>query len=115
MTYPLRNLSTGVVVASRVGYAKGFFSRLVGLLGKSLMDQDDGLWIPGCDSVHMMCMRVELDIVFLDAEGVVLKIVNRAKRNRPFFGCRGSKVVVELAVGSGSVISVGDRLELSRP
>lgn len=114
MTYPLRNLSTGIVVAGRVAYAKGFFSRLVGLLGKSSMDQDEGLWIPGCDSVHMMGMRVELDIVFLDAEGVVLKVVNRAKRNRPFFGCRGSKAIVELAVGSGLGISVGDRLELSR-
>lgn len=114
MTYPFRNLTTGRIVASRVGYADGFVSKLVGLLGRSSMDIEDGLWLPKCDSVHMIGMRVALDLVFVDGEGIVLKTVAEAERNKPYFGCRGAKAVIELCVGAGVLVSVGDRVELSR-
>lgn len=106
------DVATDREIVTRVKVADGFFSRLIGLLSRSSLGSDEGLWIAGCDSVHTIGMRFDIDLVFLDRAGVVLKIVSGAARNRPYFGKRGAASVLELAAGAASQMSVGDRVAL---
>ena len=57
----------------RVRLAVSFTSRLRGLLGVQL-PSDMGLHIRPCASVHMWGMRCPLDVIFLDRDGIILRI-----------------------------------------
>jgi uncharacterized membrane protein (UPF0127 family) len=50
-------------------------TRLVGLLGRASLAPGDGLVIEPCWSVHTCFMRFAIDVLFLDADGVVLRAV----------------------------------------
>lgn len=107
------NASSGVVIATRVNRADNPWTRGLGLLAKASVDDDEGLWIERCSAVHTIGMRAPLDLFFLDANGIVLRIVLAAKPFRPVIACRRAATVLELGVRSlGREVSLGDRLEL---
>ena len=108
----LRNVGGGAVVASAVNRATNALSRGVGLLGRSTLGPDEGLWIDGCNAVHTMFMRVPLDLYFLDREGRVLKIAPNVPPWRFIVSCKGAAAVLELGVADARAVSVGDRLTL---
>ena len=54
------------VVAERVKRADTFATRLVGLLGRAGLQEDEGLWISPCRGIHTMGMRFAIDALFLD-------------------------------------------------
>jgi uncharacterized membrane protein (UPF0127 family) len=87
--------------------------RLRGLLGERGLAPGDALWIEPTSSIHMFFMRFPIDAVFLDRSGVVRKIVSDLRPWR-VAGCRGARVVVELAAGEAARqrLAVGERLEL---
>ena len=66
-----------VTVGSRIGLADTFLSRLVGLLGKSSLDDGAGLLIRPSSGVHTMWMRFAIDVVALDKDLRVLKTWQR--------------------------------------
>lgn len=113
--YTLSNKTRDTIIGSKIYRADSFISKLVGLLGKKNLDEGEGLLIGGCSSVHMMGMKIPLDLIFLNKENKVLKIVEAAQPNKLSFSCKGAKKVVELWVGSSSHVSVGDSLTLSEP
>jgi uncharacterized membrane protein (UPF0127 family) len=109
----LRNASNGNVLASRVSRATNFITRGVGLLPRATVGEDEGLWIDGCSAVHTVGMRATIDLFFLDRDGRILKIVNRARPNRLVISCARSVSVVELGHGDRPRdVLVGDRLVL---
>lgn len=54
--------------------AKNFISRLVGLIGRSSLLDNEGLLIPNCRQVHTAFMRFPIDAVFIDANNIVIAI-----------------------------------------
>jgi hypothetical protein len=109
----LRNASNGRVLASRVVRAENFISRGLGLLPRATVEEDEGIWIDGCSAIHTVGMRATIDLFFLDREGRILKIVNRARPNRLVISCARSVAVVELGHGERPRdVLVGDRLVL---
>lgn len=108
----LRNVRTGAVVAGAVNRATNALSRGVGLLGRSTLGPDEGLWIDGCNAVHSMFMRVAIDLYFLDRDGGVLKIVPGVRPWRFVVSCKGASAVLELGVAAQRAVGVGDRLKL---
>lgn len=109
----LRNASNGRVLASRVVRAENFIARGLGLLPRATVEEDEGIWIDGCSAIHTVGMRATIDLFFLDCEGRILKIVNRARPNRLVISCARSVVVVELGHGERPRdVLVGDRLVL---
>ena len=82
-----------------------------GLLGKRGLAADEGLLIRPCSSVHTYFMRFSLDIVFIDRERRVVKVV-RSLRPFRFSGARGSHVVLEMAAGAlaEADLAKGDQL-----
>jgi uncharacterized membrane protein (UPF0127 family) len=88
-------------------------ARMRGLLGRVALDDDEGLLIRPTNSVHMFLMRFAIDVVFLDRDLVVRKIVE-ALRPWRMAGCRGARAALELPAGAAARrgITVGEQLSL---
>lgn len=101
----------GRIVCERVRVADTMGRRLRGLLGRKNLGHDEGMLLRPGFSIHTAFMRFPIDVVFLDAELVVLKIDADV---RPFrtASCRGAREVVELRAGEcvRRGLVVGDRV-----
>lgn len=83
----------------KVLFANTFLLRLRGLMGRKQLPELTGLLLVPCDSVHMCFMRFSIDVVYLDKELTILKIVRNLK---PWIGlsmCRGAWAALELNAG----------------
>jgi uncharacterized protein len=112
---PIPNLTLrredGRVVAESVVVADSTTRRLRGLLGKRDLQSGHGILLRPAWSIHTAFMRFPIDVVFLDADQVVIKIVPRLA---PFktASCRGAREIVELRAGECDRrgLSLGDRV-----
>lgn len=110
----LRLLLRGEVVTPRLVKADTRWSRMRGLLGRSGLAPDEGLWIVPCSSIHMFFMRFPIDAVFVDRQLQVVRVAEHLRPWRMARGGRGAHSVIELppgAVAAGS-IAVGDGLQI---
>lgn len=88
------------IAGLRVRVADTFASRLSGLMFSRSLPEGDALLIPRCPSVHTCFMRYPIDVVYLDADGVIVRLVNDLKPWRASLGGRGAAHALELAAGS---------------
>jgi outer membrane protein OmpA-like peptidoglycan-associated protein/uncharacterized membrane protein (UPF0127 family) len=86
--------------------ARTYWQRLRGLLFRPALAVDQGLWIEPCHSVHTFGMRYAIDVVYLDAQGCVIKVAKDVKPWRMSWA-RGAASVIELLAGGA------DRLGLT--
>jgi len=118
-----RNTTRGSTLAAEVAVAGTFWKSFVGLMGRSTVAPDEGLWMPGVTSIHMFFMRFAIDCAFLGPEAPegwrsVLAVRHRLP---PWIGLvwtvRGAGGVLELAPGAlqRSGTQVGDRIILEDP
>ena len=70
-----------------------------GLLGTKNLDNDEGLLIAPCSSVHTFGMRYSIDVLFLDKQFNIVKAVKSLKPWR-MAGSSLSSMVLELADNS---------------
>ncbi len=103
-------LERGPVVCERGILALSFAARSKGLLGRSGLDDDEGMWIP-TSSIHMFFMRFPIDVIYADSGGRVMKLVPAIAPWRMSM-CWGAKVALELPVGAidRCGVAVGDHL-----
>jgi uncharacterized protein len=103
-------LERGPVVCEHGELAMSLWKRTKGLLGRSGLADDEGLWIP-TSSIHMFGMRFAIDVIYANREGRVLKLVRDIKPWRMSW-CMGAKVALELPVGAidRCGVQVGDHL-----
>lgn len=112
--WTLLDASSGAVVARRVRRADTFAQRLVGLLGRTGLESDEGLWIEPCDSVHTFFMRFPIDVAFVDRTGVVIRRLDGLPPWRATRLHSNARACVELASGTlaRAGIHEGSRLVL---
>jgi uncharacterized protein len=103
----------GAVVCGRCVVADSAWTRTKGLLGRSALDEDEGILLEPGGSIHMFFMRFPIDAVFLDAELRILRVAADLKPWR-MASKRGAKAVLELPAGRCARVGVreGDRLVL---
>ena len=103
----------GRVVCERCAVADRALARMRGLLGRSSLPAGEGILLRPASSVHMAFMRFPIDVVFLDRDGAVVKVVPELAPWR-VAGARGARDAVELAAGEAARrgIRVGERLRL---
>lgn len=99
-------------MCERCSVASSPLARLVGLLGRASLDDDEGMLFPGTGSIHMFFMRFPVDAVFCDRDLRVVKVV-RGLRPWRTAGARGAKTVIELSAGAATGLEAGDQLELA--
>lgn len=97
--------SSEVPVASKVAVADSWWSRFRGLLARPRMKGEEGLLLLECGSVHTVGMTYSIDVAFLDAEG---KVVRRIDRLRPFrIGVGGAEAAHTLELPAGRLAETG--------
>jgi uncharacterized protein len=101
----------GEIVCERCSVAATALTRLRGLLGSGGLDPGKGLLLRPASSIHTFFMRFPIDVVFLDRELEVRKVVPGLGPWR-FAGARGAKSALELAAGEAERrgIAAGQRL-----
>ena len=94
--------------------AKRFWQRLGGLLVRAPLAAGQALHLEPCNSVHTCFMRYAIDVVFLDAQGRVMKIVPHLAPWR-LSACRGAHSCLELRAGEAERLGLRahDRLPAS--
>ena len=75
MRYTLVNARTRRVLASDVEVALTRESRRRGLLGRDTLDPSTALFLKPCLAIHTAFMRFPLDVVFVDGDARVVRIV----------------------------------------
>src|ERR1700687_4882045 len=102
----------GTVVCERCVIARSMFARMRGLLGRRSLAPEEGILLRPASSVHTWFMLFPIDVVFLDRDLSVLRVVPRLGPWRAVWR-RGAAVVLELAAGECDVrgVGVGDRLD----
>lgn len=111
---PILNETQNLNLPYHISAATTLFTRLIGLLGTLSSRERKALFIAPCAGVHTFGMRYPLDIVFLDVEGKVLKIIRNLAPNRMTGGVASARSVLEFASGTlaEGQIRVGDRLRI---
>jgi uncharacterized protein len=110
----LLNARTGEVVASGIEVADTRETRRQGLLGRESIDRSTALILVPCFSIHTAFMKFPIDAIFVDRDGVVVRVVENLAAWR-VAAAWGAHAVIELAGGcvNGCDIRVGDRLYLA--
>ena len=98
MTQAVIRKEDGTVVCGRCVVADSAWTRGKGLLGRSSLDEDEGILLKPGSSIHMFFMRFPIDAVFLDGEQRVLRVAADLKPWR-MASKRGAKSVLELPAG----------------
>ena len=83
----------------KIKIADNFILRLAGLMFKKRLPQSTGLLLAPCNSVHMCFMRFAIDVVYIDKEYSIIKVVKNLK---PWLGismCSRAWATLEMTAG----------------
>jgi uncharacterized membrane protein (UPF0127 family) len=97
---------TGVVVCERCEPAESTIARMRGLLGRDGLAPGEGMLIHPAPSVMTFFMRFPIDVVFLDRDMQVVKVVPAL---RPWRTASARKAVAALELPSGAAETIGLR------
>lgn len=113
MPLALMSSDASVPLASRVEIAVSRRARRRGLLGRMRLDANAALVLVPCAAIHTMFMRFPIDVIFVNREGRVVRIVSRMGPWRIAI-CTAARGVIELAAGTVERrdIRVGDIVRL---
>jgi len=108
--------ASGQCLAEEVTLANTFFKRLRGLMFRRRLAEAEALWLRPCNGVHTFWMLFSIDVIFLDQQ---LRIVKLVENMRPFRVTSPKFVassVVEMPARtiSRASLKVGDQLEIVR-
>lgn len=92
--------------------ADTFFRRLKGLLGRRELPAGRGMLLKPANSIHTFGMKFAIDVIFVDREGRILKIIEQLPPGKISPPVTGAHCVIETAGGqlSTTAPALGDRL-----
>lgn len=101
------------VLAENTQMADSFFKRLKGLLGTDGIESGSAMVLKPCNSVHTIGMRYPIDVIFVDGNNKVLKLVSHLPALR-FAFCSEASYVVELKAGviDARSLRIGNELRI---
>lgn len=76
------------------------FSRVRGLLGKKSLPAGHAMVIKPCNQIHTFFMQFSIDVLFVDKNNNIVKLVNSLVPNRLTSICWRAAYVVELPAGT---------------
>ncbi|MCK4283872.1 MAG: DUF192 domain-containing protein [Candidatus Brocadiae bacterium] len=103
------------VLLDHVETALALWDRFRGLMLRKELPAGQGLLLPDCRSIHMFFMGFPIDLVYLDGENRVVKIVPGIKPWRVSL-CTSARSVLEMPAGRAEEarLAVGDELRFDR-
>lgn len=112
--YQVKKHNSNHILAYKVKEAITFKDRLIGLMFKDKMDDYDGLLLEPCKSIHNFFVRFPIDVIFLNKDNEIVKIIKSFKpwRITNFY----FKAVKVLELKAGTIqdhVKEGDLLEVT--
>ena len=102
----------GEVISHKMVTATNIFSRMLGLMFSEKLPECDGFLISPCNSIHTFFMRYSLDILFLDKNFKIVKIIYGLSPWRMTWVYFKSSHVLEMKAGMlKKELSIGEKLE----
>jgi len=98
LTYRLLEAQSGRCLLPNVKCAEAPLDRFLGLMGRRGLEPGAGMHLPRCSSIHMFFMRFPIDVVYLDRDNRVKKIVASLKPWRVSW-CPRARSVIEAPAG----------------
>ncbi|MDD5195814.1 MAG: DUF192 domain-containing protein [Candidatus Omnitrophica bacterium] len=113
MIYKIFNKTTGKILAENTTIADTFIKRLCGLIPRSAIAKDEALLFYNAPSIHMFFMKFPIDLVFLDKNMKVVRVVKGLSPWKMAY-CFGAFATIELHANQTSDVPThnGDTLEL---
>lgn len=111
----LVNLDNGRTLADNLRIASSFWSRFIGLMGRSCLTAGEGILLMVCPSIHTFFMRFPIDVAYLDCDMRVVAIREGVKPWRMLPGVPSGAHTLELPEGTlrATATSIGQKLEVS--
>lgn len=106
-----RMLVDGRVILENIIMADTYTKRLQGLLGRKGLEDKEGMMIVPCNSIHTYRMKFSIDVLFVDRDNVVVKVLRDFKPGRMGPLVFKSHFVMEAEAGAFKDVNVGDKLE----
>jgi len=108
------NTTKGILLADKAIFAETLWKRLVGLLGREGLGEGEALVIRPCSGIHTFFMRFPIDVIFLDRDSRVRKVIRSMQPFRLSSLVFGAREVIELPSGTifASHTEVGDIIEI---
>ena len=112
-------LEDGRMLAGKAWCTQSVTERIEGWFSKKNAESGEGLLIAPCSSVHTFGMKFSFDLLFLDGESRVIKVISNLKPNR--IAWAGWKAMLlpwtyqalELPAGAAEGVLEGERLVIS--
>lgn len=91
-------------------------ARLRGLLGRRSLAPNEALWLRPCSSVHTFWMLFAIDVVFLDRQLRIVKLVENLRPFRLTWPAPHTTSVIELPAHAISQhhLQLGDQLRVEK-
>ena len=108
------NKNKNCILAEEIFLADNFLARLSGLLNFRSLDKNQAMILRPSNSVHTFFMHFPIDVLFVDKNNSVVKMVRNMKPFRATAICLKSKFVIELPIGVIDLTKtlVGDSLQI---
>jgi uncharacterized protein len=111
----ITNATREKVLCRQCSVADNLFTRVRGLLGRNGLEEDEGLLINPCPSIHMFGMKFSLDVIFVTADNVVTDLVENIAPGKAYVAKAHhgkARAAIELPVGAiaCSGTQIGDEL-----
>lgn len=111
---------SGTDLTLRLSLADTWPLRLRGLLGRPAPGAQEGMLITRCRNIHTVGMAYPIDVLFLDRDGRIVRIVTRVRPRRWRVAApwrSGAVNTLEMAAGEAARLGLwaGQRLRLHRP
>ena len=111
----VRNTTRETLIGSEIEVASTQRTRLVGLLGRPALREEEGLWIRPSSGVHTFGMSFPIDVIGLDSDYKILKMWDTLRPQRLTKLYWKMQSVLELPAGTiqRTGACVGDTLQIS--
>lgn len=107
----LWNRTQNRLLADPLFVPHGFWMRGLGLLIRPPLRNGEGLWLSPSGGIHTWGMRYPIAVLFVNADGKVLRVLPHVPPCRVAFAPHGTRSVAELLV-SAPLPKVGDLVEV---
>lgn len=112
--YKCINISKNIVIATKLLNRHTFTQRFIGLLNKKYLNPDEGIILTPCQSIHTICMKFPIDIIFIDKNNIIVKIYKNTLPYTFFCFSLSAKYCLEVHANSNVTSDmVGDLIQIS--
>lgn len=109
----LMNAATDEVLLEQLEIATGYWKRLKGLMFREKLENQQGIHLHPCNSIHCFFMKFPIDVVFLDRHGKVVGVFADQKPRSVILPVKHAYSAIEAKAGClAHRVKIGDILKI---